>query len=75
MAEIHRFGSFLVARGLITDNEVISARLLQRKNNRLLGELAKDRGWLTYDDMMRILMMQEITCEKFGEIAIKKKII
>lgn len=27
---------------------------------------------MTYDDMMVILKIQEMTCEKFGDIAVKK---
>jgi hypothetical protein len=69
----YRFGKYLVDNGLITTVDVINARLLQRRNNRMIGELAKLKGWLTDDHIFRILIIQEETCEKFGEIAIKEK--
>ena len=34
---------------------------------------AKTRGWLTDDDIQRILIIQEDICEKFGEIAIRER--
>ena len=68
-----RFGQFLVGKGLINPDAVISARMLQRRNNRMVGTLAQDRGWLTDHDILRILVIQEETCDKFGEIAVKEK--
>ncbi|MFA5823786.1 MAG: hypothetical protein WC853_12030, partial [Thermodesulfovibrionales bacterium] len=60
-------------KGLITAKAAISARLLQRRNNRMIGEHAKDKGWLTDDNILRILVIQEETREKFGEIAVREE--
>lgn len=68
-----RFGQFLVKRRFITPDAIISARMLQRKNNQMLGTLAKEKGWLTDYDILKILIIQEETCEKFGEIAVKNR--
>jgi len=38
----------------------------------MIGELAKDKGWLTYDNILRVLIIQEETGGKFGEIAVKE---
>jgi hypothetical protein len=65
------FGQYLVKKGLHME-AVISARLLQRRHNGMIGELAKDKGWLTYDTILRVLIMQEETGGKVGEIAVKE---
>jgi HD-like signal output (HDOD) protein len=52
MSYRHSFGQYLVEKGLITTDAVISARLLQISNNRMFGQRAKDKGWLT-DDISR----------------------
>jgi hypothetical protein len=38
------FGKYLVAKGLIDKQSVINARLLQRRNNLKIGQLAKEKG-------------------------------
>ena len=73
MSKFFRFGRYLAEKGLITTDAIIKARVLQKRNNRMIGELAKDKGWLTDNDILRILVIQEETCEKFGEIAVKEK--
>ena len=50
-------------------------RLFQKKNNRKIGELAHKRGWLTEDDIEKILITQEETGEKFGEIALRENLL
>ncbi|MEW6584480.1 MAG: hypothetical protein AB1442_02585 [Nitrospirota bacterium] len=67
-----KFGTYLLQKELITELDIINARTLQIKNNRMIGELAKGRGWLIDDDITRILVMQEDSYEKFGQIAIKE---
>jgi hypothetical protein len=67
------FGNYLLKRGLVTLSDVLRARLLQKKHNRPVGELARQRGWLEEEDIADILRTQEDSRKKFGEIAVKKK--
>ena len=70
-----RFGSYLCEKGLIDATDVLNARYVQLKNNRKIGELAKAKGWLTDDNIFKILAIQEETNEKFGEIAERERTI
>lgn len=49
------------------------ARFAQKKRNLRIGEIAKAKGWLSDDDVQRILIIQEDTMEKFGDIAVRGK--
>lgn len=73
MSKHFRFGKYLLDKGLITTDAIINARLLQRRNNRMIGELARDKGWLTEDQILRVLILQEERFDKFGEIAGREK--
>lgn len=68
-----RLGRYLCEKGLITERDILNARLIQKKSNLRIGELARARGWLNDDDIYRILIIQEDTHEKFGEIAVKHR--
>ena len=46
MSKFIRFGKYLEGKGLITADAIISARLLQRGNNRKIGKLARTRDGL-----------------------------
>jgi hypothetical protein len=64
------FGQFLRKEGLISDEDIFQARTYQKKHNRRIGELARDKkGWLTSEQVERILVMQEENMRKFGEVA------
>ncbi|HYA31594.1 MAG TPA: hypothetical protein VED67_02460, partial [Thermodesulfovibrionales bacterium] len=70
-----RFGKFLCEKGLINEIDVLNARLSQKKKNSTIGELAIARGWLSEDDISRMLIIQEDTHQKFGEIAVREKML
>jgi hypothetical protein len=53
--------------------DILNARLIQKKSNLSIGELAKAMGWLDDDAINRVLIIQEDTHEKFGAIAIREK--
>jgi hypothetical protein len=53
----------------ITMDNVISARMLQRRRNLMTGKLAEHQRWLRDDTFLRVLVIQEDTCERLGEIA------
>ena len=67
-----KFGRFLLDKKRITATDVINARLLQKKTNLLIGQLAQTRGWLTEDQTEKVLIIQEDSYEKFGETAVKE---
>lgn len=50
-------------------NAVIGAKILQRRDDLMTGKLAEGKGWLMDDTLLRVLVMQEDTCERLGEIA------
>ena len=62
------FGQYLFKKGLITYTDIFKARMLQKRHNLRIGELARVKGWLTSEDIERILVIQEETLKKFGEI-------
>jgi hypothetical protein len=39
----------------------------------MIGQRAREKGWLTDDDILRILVIQEETRERFGGITIREK--
>jgi hypothetical protein len=61
-----RFGQYLHDKGLI------DAYHTGAENNLRIGELTKAKGWLTEDDVLKILVIQEETKEKYGEIAVRE---
>jgi hypothetical protein len=65
------FGVFLREKGLITGEDVFRARMLQKKHNRRMGELAKKKGWLTDEGIERIHVLQEETLRRFDDIAVQ----
>jgi hypothetical protein len=48
-----RFGRYLLEKGLIDVMDILNARLIQRNNNLMIGEVAEAKGWLTKDDILR----------------------
>ncbi|MBI5676381.1 MAG: hypothetical protein HZC48_11250 [Nitrospirae bacterium] len=69
------FGQYLLKQGLIKSGDTINARIMQLKNNRRIGDLARERGWLTDEEIDKILVIQEETLEIFGEIAVKEELL
>ncbi|HWR57760.1 MAG TPA: 4Fe-4S binding protein [Thermodesulfovibrionales bacterium] len=67
------YGKYLLEKGVVTMDDIISARFFQRRNNLLIGELAKRKGWLTDDQILKITVLQEEFRERFGEIAVREK--
>jgi len=65
------FGRFLKAKGLITDEDIFNARMLQKRQNRKIGEIAVDRGLMDMNSVERLLVYQEETGIRFGELAVQ----
>jgi hypothetical protein len=66
------FGSFLRLKGLIAHEDIFNARMIQKNQNRRIGELAVEHGWLTDEDVDRILVLQEeLGGIRFGELAVE----
>lgn len=65
------FGRFLKAKGLITEEDIFNARMLQKRQNRKIGEIAVERGIMDIDSVERLLVYQEETGIRFGELAVR----
>jgi hypothetical protein len=65
------FGRFLIIKGLITEQDIVNARLIQRQQNLMIGELARRKGWITGKDIERVLVFQEENPRPFGELAVE----
>jgi len=66
------FGQFLHESGVITFDDIVRARRLQRQRNRRIGERAREKGWLSAADIEVILILQEHTLLRFGDIAVQR---
>lgn len=62
-------GQFLLEKGSITPQQLLSALDAQRASNPLLGELAEQRGMLTAAQARRINERQRAEDRRFGDIA------
>jgi hypothetical protein len=70
-----KFGRYLLGKKIITERDIRTARFIQKKNNHMIGDLARAKGWLNDDDIHKILIIQEDTFENFGDIAIREKFL
>ena len=68
-----RFGEFLVLKKLVKEEEVTAALEAQRQSKPLVGSLAVEMGYMTKMDNLKILMVQNKTNERYGDIAVEKK--
>ena len=67
------FGRFLEQKGIISFETIYEAGMLQKKTNHRIGEISGKKG-LAFD-VDKILVLQEETMVKFGEVAIKHKFL
>jgi hypothetical protein len=65
------FGRYLRAKGLISEEDIFNARMLQKKQNRKIGEIAVERGLMDIDSVERLLVYQEESGILFGELAVR----
>ncbi len=61
----HALGQRLLGLGLITDDMLCIALLEQRTNNKLLGEVLVDRGWLSHE-ILNVLIEDHEKSEDTG---------
>ena len=66
------FGEFLVASGALSQQDLETAILYQKENNKLLGELAVEKSMLSRQQVFDCLYLQRKTRKKFGKIALEK---
>ena len=64
-----RFGEFLVARKLITEDALAGALEMQREQNRPVGKFAKDLGFVSRRENIMILLQHLKTGKRYGEVA------
>jgi len=65
------FGRFLKLKGLVSEQDIVNARLMQRRQNLLIGEIAHHKGWISEEDIERVLVYQEETPRPFCELAME----
>ena len=71
MAEVHRFGEFLIDCGEVTSEEVFEALNIQRARTDYIGAIAIKEQVLTVRQVMRVLREQAGTAKRFGDLAIE----
>lgn len=69
------FGQYLLERGVVTREQLLSALELQDTRNLRLGDYAVRRGYLTEAQSEQINRAQLTEDKRFGEIAIEKGIL
>ena len=65
------FGEFLLAKDLITQQQLEQVLEVQKQSNKMLGELAISTGMLNKDSASEINLKQQVENKYFGEIAIE----
>jgi hypothetical protein len=65
------FGRYLKAKGLITEEDIFNVRMIQKRQNHKIGEIAVERGMMDIDSVERLLVYQEETGTRFGELAVQ----
>jgi tRNA 2-thiouridine synthesizing protein E len=65
------FGQFLFQEGLVGYDDILKARMLQKKSNQRLGDIAVRLGLLTKEQVERILAVQDDSGISFGQIAMR----
>jgi CheY-specific phosphatase CheX len=64
------FGQYLLEKGRITSQQLLTASEGQKAVTAPIGTLALEKGWLTAEQIKRILDLQKKTNYRFGEQAI-----
>jgi CheY-specific phosphatase CheX len=63
------FGQYLLEKGRITSQQLLTAAESQKAVTAAIGTLALEKGWLTAEQIKRILELQKKTNYRFGEQA------
>ena len=66
-----RFGDFLLARKLVTEDALNQALELQRVYHRPLGKCAEDLGYITRRENVAILLKQLKFKKRYGDVALE----
>lgn len=66
-----RFGTYLVAKGLLTSDQVLEALDRQMHSRTPIGQLAQEAGKLNADQVFEILNLQAENRKVFGQIAVE----
>ena len=65
------FGRYLRAKGIVSEDDIFKARMLQKTRNQRIGEIAVEMGYMTAEVVSRLLVAQEETGLRFGHLAVK----
>ncbi len=69
------FGQFLVERGVVTSEKLLSAIELQEQRNLKLGEMAVNMGFITHDDIERSHNAQYSNDMKLGDLLVQMELL
>lgn len=69
------FGQYLLQAGIISTTQLDEAIDLQERHNRLLGQLAHSKGYLSEDQVRETAREQKILDLPFGVIALRKNFL
>lgn len=66
-----KYGEFLVSKNLVTEEQVANALNAQRHSKLPLGKLAVQLGYVSKIDNIKILLEQDKTDKRYGDLAIE----
>ena len=66
-----RFSDYLINEKLVTPEQLASALKSQRDYNRPMGKFAKELGYITRKDNVRILLQHIKDRKRYGDIAVE----
>ncbi|MGB1236675.1 MAG: chemotaxis protein CheX [Pseudomonadales bacterium] len=69
------FGQFLLEKGLITPEQLLTAISLQKASNPSLGKIAVDKGMLSEAQAEAINAEQQRTDQRFGDLAVTMQLL
>ncbi|OUS31100.1 hypothetical protein A9Q99_04620 [Gammaproteobacteria bacterium 45_16_T64] len=69
------FGQYLLEKGLINREQLLSALDAQRKSSPLLGDIAIEMGWINSKQAEKINTEQRRLDERFGKIAVNLSLL
>jgi hypothetical protein len=66
-----KYGEFLVSKNLVTEDQISSALIAQRHSKLPLGKIAVQLGYVSKLDNIKILLEQDKSGDRYGDVAIR----
>ncbi len=67
----HRFGQYLISRGILTQADIDAAQDIQQTRQSLLGQIAIREQYMTVRQVMDVVRNQAGTTLQFGTVAVR----